>query len=608
MRSARNVQAVLSSWLDPFLLTVLGCFYLLNLYPTIWWGDGPELMTAALQGGVAHPTGYPIYLVSLKIFSYLPLGSIAWKGNLFSMLCTLAAFACLTRLVPLKEEKDFASGLGWRFGLLSLALSPLIWEPTLACEVYSLSVFFVALSLYLGRKFLLHPSLPLLVAVGLVVGFGVGHHRLLAFLVPGLALWLAPVFHDNKKRSLWLVPTSALFLIGVFVPYTLLYLRAQGTPPLNWGDPSNLENLWKVFSAEQFRMDQKVYHLKRWVAYSVGAAPTPWQISVTDLGMTPSRIWYNFGLSSVLGLLGFAGLAVKNIRILISGTVAWILPTLFVVQYHVGDQETFHLIPFVVIGCLIAYGWAIVVQSIWSKSRIALVFVVPFALLQVSGQLDHLQVPSEPVALTPERYARRTLNRVPPGGALFIASNQQDVPADFLYFPILFHHNIAERNANVVVLSEGYFTSPWYRHTLERQGITGTFFDRLETGSEQVEVHKTDFKTYIRDDLPKLLNPQRDQTDQPKNRIYLVEGRPYFLNRETLAMMAAEYLFPELLERPLYLTAKFDVIDPFLDKKIDWKPVYRVPIDESGYAPLRGQPLPSGNLYRVDIIDATPSP
>ncbi|MCB9781889.1 MAG: DUF2723 domain-containing protein [Candidatus Omnitrophica bacterium] len=599
-----KLRSAVETWLDPLLLTLLGLFYLVHLYPTLWWGDGPELLTAALKNGVAHPTGYPLYLVLVKIFSAIPLGSFSWKGNLFSMMCTLGAFAFLARLVPLTGE-NLTRGLGWRIGLTALAFSSLLWEPSLNAEVYTLSVLFFALSLWIGKRFLERPTLPMLLILGAVVGLGVGHHRLMAFLVPGLALWIAPAFHDSKQRSLWLLPTLGLFLIGVLAPYSILYFRAQGEPPINWGDPSNLKNLWAVFSAEQFRMDQKVFHLKRWVAYSVGAAPSPWQVSMRDLSMTPFRIWHNFGLASLMGVVGLVALAIRDVRMLLSGLVAWFLPTLFVIQYQVGDQESFHLLPYLVLGCLAAYGWAFAVETVWARSKPALIFLAALALMQTVGQIDKLQTPPDEIVYTPERYARRTLDQVPSGGALFVCSDQWDLPADFLYFPILYHHHVAERNRSAVVVAEGYFTSPWYRETLERQGVAGNFFDALENGTDEVDVYKTDFKSYIRDELPKLLDPEQRSAEQAEHRIFLVDGRPYFLNRNTMALLAAEYLFPDLLKRPFYATAKFDSIKPYLKQKIEWKPVARVPIDDRSYRPLRGEPLPSGNIFRAEIREAT---
>lgn len=604
MTGDAKLHPLLGAWLDPLLLLLMGGFNLVHLYPGIWWGDGPELMAAAYCNGIAHPTGYPVYLVLLDLFSALPLGSLSWKGNLFSLVTTLAGMAFLLRLVPM--DSSFPSrAVGWRVGLSALALSPTLWEQSLVAEVYSLSFLFIALSIWMGGRYLARPTLSNLLLTALVVGLGFGHHRLLGLLVPGLALWLAPAFHDHPRRALQLLPALLVFALGVFAPYSILYLRALGDPPINWQDPSTLENLWKVFSAEQFRMDQKVMQLKNWVAYSAGMGPNPSQLTEADLAATPFRLARNFGLGLLPAVLGFAMLIRSNLRLLISGATAWVLSTLFIVQYHVADRETFHLLPCIVFALLIAHGWAIAVELAWTRLRSGLIFLVALAGLQIAGQAANLTTPPEDVAVTPERYARRILDRVPPGGALFVTSEGWDVPADFLYFPILFHHEAAERNRSAAVISEGYFTSPWYRHTLERQGLSGEFFDQIETGNDRIAVRRTDIQTYIRNELPKLLEPPKEAPREPKHEIIWVEGRPYFLNRDTLAILAAEHLFPQLLARPFYATARFSVIEPYLDRKIEWKPDYRVPIDVSRYEALRGEPLPTGNLYRVEIVGAS---
>ena len=37
--------------------------------------------------GVAHNPGYPLYILLTHAFSYLPIGSLAYRINLFSALC-----------------------------------------------------------------------------------------------------------------------------------------------------------------------------------------------------------------------------------------------------------------------------------------------------------------------------------------------------------------------------------------------------------------------------------------------------------------------------------------------------------------------------------------
>jgi len=66
--------------------------YLYTLAPTVsYGGDCGELTTCAYTLGVAHPTGYPLYLMVGKLFTALPVGDVAYRMNLMS-----ASFAALT--------------------------------------------------------------------------------------------------------------------------------------------------------------------------------------------------------------------------------------------------------------------------------------------------------------------------------------------------------------------------------------------------------------------------------------------------------------------------------------------------------------------------------
>ena len=56
---------------------------------TISWGDGIELTITARFLGISHPTGYALYMLLGKIFTFLPLGSIGWRVNLSSVVFTI---------------------------------------------------------------------------------------------------------------------------------------------------------------------------------------------------------------------------------------------------------------------------------------------------------------------------------------------------------------------------------------------------------------------------------------------------------------------------------------------------------------------------------------
>src|SRR3989339_281858 len=66
--------------------------YFITLCPTVYTGDSGGLITAAYTLGVPHSPGYPLYCLLGKLFTFVPLGSIAFRVNLLSAF--FAALAC----------------------------------------------------------------------------------------------------------------------------------------------------------------------------------------------------------------------------------------------------------------------------------------------------------------------------------------------------------------------------------------------------------------------------------------------------------------------------------------------------------------------------------
>src|SRR5512142_2000566 len=84
---ASTKRAILSSrvlvvlcFLCPFAI------YLLTLAPTVYTFDSAEFATGAYVLGIIHPTGYPLYLVLAKLFTFIPVGDVAYRVNLLSAL------------------------------------------------------------------------------------------------------------------------------------------------------------------------------------------------------------------------------------------------------------------------------------------------------------------------------------------------------------------------------------------------------------------------------------------------------------------------------------------------------------------------------------------
>src|SRR3989337_3601938 len=78
-------------WQAAVCALVAFAVYLRTLAPTVMWYDMGEFATAAYVLGIAHNTGYPLYILLGKLFTLLPVGDIAYRVNLMS-----AVFASLT--------------------------------------------------------------------------------------------------------------------------------------------------------------------------------------------------------------------------------------------------------------------------------------------------------------------------------------------------------------------------------------------------------------------------------------------------------------------------------------------------------------------------------
>lgn len=213
-------------------LLFLVCFsvYLRGLCPTIYVGDTGELTTAAHVLGVAHPTGYPLYLLFAKAMMLVPLDNIAARANLFSALCFSLAMAVLYRCWRFLGLHPFWAVLA----ALPLGLTRTFWEEATVGRVYGLNLFFIVLLL----RFLVSPgfSLRQFLAVCFISGLALGNHLQLLFTaVPAVLVALFGLPRQQWIRGIG----TGLLLAGLGGSgYLYMPVRSVQNPVMNWGMPS----------------------------------------------------------------------------------------------------------------------------------------------------------------------------------------------------------------------------------------------------------------------------------------------------------------------------------------------------------------------------------
>ena len=122
--------------------------YLSTLSPTLGEADSFEFQVVSYTLGIAHPTGYPLYILLGKLFTLLPISNVAYRVNLISPLFASLAVVCLYLcLVHLTRHRAISL-----LAALTFAFSRTFWSQAVIAEVYALNAFFVALMLYLVLK------------------------------------------------------------------------------------------------------------------------------------------------------------------------------------------------------------------------------------------------------------------------------------------------------------------------------------------------------------------------------------------------------------------------------------------------------------------------
>jgi hypothetical protein len=238
-------------------------------------GDSAELITAAWTLGVAHQPGYPLFTLLSHLAGYLPFGTPAFRLNLLSSILDaltvgILAFAALrifTAYQPKITGKWLrllpAAAVLAGFGVL--AVSRVFWLYSSVSEVFALNNLLATLTLALMLEWLRTPERRgLLYISGLLAGLAFTNQLTFVLLAPGLLTLLIAGLLRWRKRARENSPTKksqsglgwrwrdisilvALFIVGL-LPYFYLPLAAHRDPAINFGDPSNFTNFWKVVS------------------------------------------------------------------------------------------------------------------------------------------------------------------------------------------------------------------------------------------------------------------------------------------------------------------------------------------------------------------------
>jgi len=393
--------------------------YLITLAPDLTWAngatDGGELITASITGGIPHPPGYATYVLIGKLFSFIPLGTVAFRYNLLSAICAAAAVGVLAAAIHVFHENRLSPSIATAVAL-GFAFIPLVWGQATVAEVYCLNLLFVAAFLLAwSRRGASGWS-------GVWLGLAITTHLTSLLLLPLLLVG------RREKRT----RAAGGFIAGLS-PLLLLPILALGDSPVIWGQPADPRGWWWLVSGQLYSANLQPPDAERF--YSLLRA----------LALGPAA--FLFARRSELFATMAAGepLFAHTRRSTLALAAVASLYFIFAMSYGTADAAVLLLPGLLIAALLIAPSAVRLGRAVWLLPAL-------FVLVAYPGQNlsnDH----------QPRTLAAAVFQEAPPGAILL-------APGDRTIFTLWYFHYVEGQRPDLIPVDTNLFAFDWYRDRL----------------------------------------------------------------------------------------------------------------------------------------------
>jgi len=236
-----------------FLLIFIFLLYFLTLAPDVTFEDSGELILSSYTLSIPHPPGYPLFTLISKLFSFLPFNNIAFKINFSSALfSSFGIFLLFLSFKKIIKFQNYNSNLKIPIlATLSFATSTTVWLVSTTTEVYALNLFLFSCQLFILLNLIENFKINHFYLLVWLNGISLANHHssifftIIIFLTSIISGWLKYLKLKNYLLS------ALLFFLAISL-YLYLPIRSLSKPILNWGDPSNFNNLISVILRKQY--------------------------------------------------------------------------------------------------------------------------------------------------------------------------------------------------------------------------------------------------------------------------------------------------------------------------------------------------------------------
>jgi len=323
---------------------IAGGVYIATMYPgLVGIGDTPKLQFVGSVLGTPHSPGYPLYVVLSWVFAHIPIGTLAYRINLLSVVCGAIAAGLLTLVLREMGCRPLTAIAG----ALAISFGSLYWSQSILAEVYALNaVLFAGVLLFLFRWSRTRANRDLYCAIAFFAA-GLAHHLTLAMTAPALLLFALAV--DRRVVTPRIVVVTAVACALGLSCYGLIWLRTSESAAYLEARAQSVGDLVDIISGKQFHRVLFDFSL--------------WEILKTRVPLVAS--WFAAelrwpGLLLILvALAGFWRERRAEIGLLLGAAG---IVTFFALNYNVFDVQVFLLIPMMALGLIAALGLEVIAR------------------------------------------------------------------------------------------------------------------------------------------------------------------------------------------------------------------------------------------------------
>ncbi|MBL9015564.1 MAG: DUF2723 domain-containing protein [Myxococcales bacterium] len=197
-------------------------------------GDNADFCAVGAVGGTAHPSGYPLYVMWLRAWSWLP-GTPAHAAAVATILLAVAAVLVLHAACRAWGARPLAASIACAL----FATSPIVMRIHTEADVFPLNCLVCAAVVWLAAAEGPLRGTRRAAVLGLVAGLGIAHNLTCVLVAP---IGLYGVVRGARESSAKAYALAVLGLVVGLLPYA--YLLVAPETPVSWGKVDGLTELW----------------------------------------------------------------------------------------------------------------------------------------------------------------------------------------------------------------------------------------------------------------------------------------------------------------------------------------------------------------------------